>query len=214
MQKPKTKSFPIVIFVDDNIAESQTPAAGGAQALDIDGDLSNADGVIPDLGMGYIIAFTCGGDDDLIEFTIVGTDPDGLAQTEVVNGADTGVSVSALFFRTIDSITADTDTDGTIEVGTVATTLVAQSPTYVLDIYQPHTSVSVNISGTINYTILKTLQRLTAGETANMQAGGLAAKTADDITSYSSPTGGVRFQLNSYSAGATASVSFAQSRLT
>jgi hypothetical protein len=213
MQKPKTKSYPLVVFVDDNIAEAQTPAAGGAQALDLDGDLTTL-GVVLDLLLGYIIGITCAGDDDLITFTIVGTDPDGNAQTEVMAGSDGGVTQSTKFFRTISSITASGDTAGAVEVGTVATTLVAQSPTYCLDIYQPHTSVAVNISGTISYTILKTFQRPTAGDTPNFQAGGLATQTVDANVAYSSPTGGVRLQVVSYSAGATVSVTFAQSRLT
>ena len=213
MQKPKTKSYAIVVFALDNLVESVTLSAGGAQAFVLDGALI-VGGVLPAQELGYIVGYDSNGDDTGITFTTVGTDPDGNATSEVVTGGSSVIAVGTVFFRTISSITASGDTASTITIGTVATTLVAQSPTYVLDIYQPHTSIAVNISGTIDYSILKTFQRATQGDTLNFQAGGLADQTADGNTSYTSPTGGVRFQLNDYSAGATASVTFAQSRLT
>jgi len=213
MQKPKTKSYPLVVFAVDNIGLVQTPAATGVQSLVLDGALA-VGGVLPQQSLAYIIGITCAGDETGRTFTIIGTDADGAAQTEDVTGVNAGVAVSAKFYRSVSSITTDDDTAGTLKIGTVATTLVAQSPTYCLDIYQPHTSVAVNIGGTINFSVLKCFQRPTAGETLNFVAGGISAQAADTDTAYTAPTGGVRLQVNSYSAGATASVSFAQSRIT
>ena len=213
MLKPKTKSYAIVVFALDNLVKAVTLSAGGAQQFTLDGDLI-VGGVLPVQELGYIIGYDSNGDDTGITFTTVGTGPDGAAATEVVTGGSSVIAVGTVFFRSIATITASGDTASTITLGTVATTLVAQSPTYSLDIYQPHTSVAVNISGTISYTVLKTFQRPTQGDTLNFQAGGLATQTADANTSYSAPTGGVRLQINSYSAGATASVTYAQSRLT
>ena len=214
MQKPKTKSYPLVTFAVDNIGLVQTPAATGAQSLVLDGALA-VGGVLPQQSLAYIIGITCAGDETGRTFTIIGTDADGKAQTEAAfAGVNAGVAKSTLFYRSVTSIVVDDDTAGTLKVGTVATTLVAQSPTYCLDIYQPHTSVAVNIGGTINFSVLKCFQRPTAGETLNFVAGGISAQAADTDTAYTAPTGGVRLQVNSYSAGATASVSFAQSRIT
>jgi hypothetical protein len=213
MQKPKTKSYPLVVFADDNIVESVALSAGGVQSFVLDGALVVA-GVVPALALGYIIAITSAGDDSGVTFTITGTDPDGRAVTDSFVGAAVGVAVGSVFFRSISGITTDKDTVSTVEIGTVATTLVAQTPTYCLDIYQPHTSVAVNISGTISYTVLKTFQRPTQGDTPNFQAGGLSTQTVDANVAYSSPTGGVRTNIISYSAGATISVTYAQSRIT
>ena len=211
--KPKVKSYALVTFADDNIAEAQTPAASGVQSFSLDGALTTG-GALLKQALGYIIGFTSAGNDSGRTFTITGTDPDGAAQTEEVTGANVGVAVSTKFFASISGITTDDDTAGAVEIGTVATTLVAQSPTYALDIYQADTSIGVNISGTISYSILKCLQRPTAGDALNFVAGGLATQTADAQTAYTAPTGGVRLQVNSYSAGATVSVSFAQTRHT
>ena len=213
MQKPKTKSYAIVVFALDNLVESVTLSAGGAQAFVLDGALI-VGGVLPAQELGYIVGYDSNGDDTGITFTTVGTDPDGNAVSEVVTGGSSVIAVGTVFFRSIASITASGDTASTITIGTVATTKVAQTPTYVIDIYQPHTTVAVNISGTISYDVLKTIQRPTQGDTLNFQVGGLTAKTADDVAIYTSPTGGVRIEINSYSAGATLAVSYAQSRLT
>jgi|TARA_R110000751_G_scaffold2669_4_gene14301 hypothetical protein len=211
--KPKVKPYTIVTFADDNIATSQTPDAGGAQSFTLNGDIT-AGGVLVVQELAYIIAFTCAANDSGRTLTITGTDADGAAQTEAVTGGNAGVVVSAKFFRSISGITTDADTAGAIEIGTVATTLVAQTPTYALDIYQPDTSVAVNVSGTINYTLLKCFERPTAGDSLNLVAGGLAAGTGDRNTAYTGPTGGIRLQINTYSNGATASMTIAQSRHT
>ena len=213
MQKPKTKTYAIVVFALDNLVEAVTLSAGGAQVFTLDGALI-VGGVLPEQELAYIIGYDSNGDDTGITFTTVGTGPDGAAATETVTGGSSVIARGTVFFRSIATITASGDTASTITIGTTASTQVAQTPTYVLDIYQPHTTVAVNISGTINYDVLKTIQRPTAGDTLNFQVGGLSAKTADDIAIYTSPTGGVRIEINSYSAGATLAVSYAQSRLT
>ena len=53
------------------------------------------------------------GDDTSNTFTIVGTDKDGNAQTEVINGANAGTATGIKAFKTVTSITAEKDTAGT-----------------------------------------------------------------------------------------------------
>lgn len=209
--KPKVKSYSIITGADNNIAESQTPAAGGSQALTLNGALA-VGGVIPLQDLGYIILLTAAGDESARTFTVTGADVDGAAQTEEITGPNATTGVGTKFFRSISSVTVDDDTAGAVEVGTPNTTLVALTPTYALDIYSGKTSIAVNISGTINYDLLKCFERPTAGDALNFVAGGLTAKTADDNTAYDAPVGGIRVEINSYTNGATLKVAIAQER--
>ncbi len=211
--KPKVKSYTIIAGADNNIVESVTLSAGGSQAFVMDGAIV-ASGVVPVQELGYIILLTSAGDDSGITITVVGTDVDGAAQTEVITGPNATTGVGAKFFRSISTITASGDTAGAIEIGTPNTTLCALTPTYALDTYSSNTSIDVNISGTINYDVLKCFQRPTAGDALNFVAGGLTGKTADDNTAYTGPTGGVRVKINSYTNTATLSVTYVQQRIT
>jgi hypothetical protein len=205
--KPKRVSFTLATQATNNIALSQTPGAAGN--LSLAGALASG-GVIPDLSLGYIIGIGCAGNDAGRTFTVTGIDQNGKAQTETIAGANIGTTVSTKFWRGITSIAVDAATAGAIVVGTVNTTLSASTPTYAVEIYAPYISAFIDISGTINYDIQKCGERPTAGETPNWVAGGLTGQTGDGQTTYSTPIGGVRGKINSYTNGAT----FAMSILT
>jgi len=70
----------------------------------------------------------------------------------------------------------------------------------------------VDIGGTINYDLQKCAERMTAGETPNWVAGGLTGQTADGQTAYTSPVGGVRIKVNSYTTGASVALNVNQGR--
>jgi len=209
--KPKLKSYALVTGNATNLVELVTLAATGIQIMTLDGELIVA-GVLPVQEMGYIVLITSVGNDSGITFTIVGTDVDGAAQTEVVTGPNATTTVSTKFFRSISSITASGDTAGDVSIGTSNATLSALTPTLALDMYSPATSVAVNISGTINYDLLKCFERPTAGDELNFVAGGLATQTTDGNTAYAAPVGGVRVEVNSYTNGATLKLAVVQSR--
>jgi hypothetical protein len=211
--KPKVKTYAIITGADNNIVTSVTLSAGGTQVMTMDGAIV-VSGVVTVQELGYAILITSAGNDSGITFTVVGTDVDGGALTEVITGPNATTAVGASYFRSVTSITASGDTAAGVEIGTSNATRSALTPTYALDIYSTNTSIDVNISGTINYDVLKCHQRPTAGDTLNFIAGGLAAQTADGSTAYTGPTGGVRTRINSYTNGATLIVTYSKQRIT
>ena len=95
------------ISVSAQVANNAALVIGGALASGGAVALSNA----------RKITITSGGDDDGISFTVVGTDINGVAQTESITGADSGAATSSKFFLSIASITAVGDPAGTIIAG-------------------------------------------------------------------------------------------------
>ena len=209
MMRPKRVSFTLITQAANNIALSQTPA--GAGNLTLAGALASG-GVIPDLGMGYIVSITSAADISNRTFTVTGFDQDNKAQTETITGPNATTVVSTKFWRQITTIAISGAAAGALTVGTANTTLSAASPTYCLDIYEPNTAVYVDVTGTINYDTKKCGERPTAGETPNWVAGGLTGQTADGNTAYTAPTGAVRLQVNSYTNGATVTLQILQGR--
>lgn len=207
--RTKRLTYTLVTQAANNIATSQTPGAAGN--LTLDGALASS-GVIPDLGLGYILGFTSAANLSGRTFTITGYNEDWKAQTETVTGPNATTVYSTKFWRGVTSIAIDAAAGGALTVGTSNTSTSASTPTYCLDIYTPSTSIAVDTGGTINYDLQKCFERPTAGETPNWVSGGLTGQTADGNTSYSAPTGAVRLKINSYSNGATIAMSVLQAQ--
>jgi len=159
--------------------------------------------------VGYQIGIYSAGNLSAVNFTVTGTDPDGAAQTETLAGPNNGTVETAAYFRTVTAVTVDAAVGADVIVGTVDEFATRGIP---LDLYIADTSIYVNIGGTINYSVEKAGERLTAGQTANWVAGGLATQTADGNTAYTSPTGAVRIVGNSFTGGATVAMSINQAR--
>ena len=103
-----------VLAADPNGISVSAQVANNA-ALVIGGALASGGAVA--LNNARKITITSGGDDDGISFTVVGTDINGVAQTESITGADSGAATSSKFFLSIASITAVGDPAGTIIAG-------------------------------------------------------------------------------------------------
>lgn len=209
MMRSKRVSFTLVTQAANNIATSQTP--GGAGNVTLNGALTSG-GVVPDLSLGYIVSITSAADISNRTFTVTGYNEDNKAQSETITGPNATTVVSTKFWRQVTTIAISGAAAGAITIGTANTTLSAVTPTYCLDIYEPNTSIAVDISGTINYDVKKCFERPTAGETPNWVAGGLTGQTADANTAYTGPTGAVRGQINSYTNGATIAMEILQAR--
>ena len=69
------------------------------------------------------VTITSAGDDSAVNFVVVGTNAAGAAQTETVTGAKAATATSSGLFKTITSITADGDPDGTVSVSYTHLTL-------------------------------------------------------------------------------------------
>ena len=99
----------------DGVCASQTPAAGGAQDLTING--AEASGGVATFTAARFVTITSAGADDGRTFTVTGTDVNGSAQTETITGPDTATVTGTLYFRTVTTVSVDDDTAGAITVG-------------------------------------------------------------------------------------------------
>lgn len=150
--------------------------------------------------VGYQVNLTSAGNLSAVNFTVTGTDPEGKALTETLAGPNANTVETAAYFKTVTSVSVSATIATDATVGTVDE--FATAP-IVLDLYTKDTGFAVDISGTIDYSVQKCFERLTAGEIANWVAGGLTAQTADGNASYTQSTGALRVIGNSYTATAT-----------
>lgn len=91
-----------------------------------------------------------------VNFTIVGTDANGVAVTETVTGPNTTTKNLTNYFKTVSSVTTDGGVGGgAVKVGTTG---VTSSRWMYLDSWTTgYTSVQCVASGTVNYTVQVTL---------------------------------------------------------
>ena len=140
--------------------------------------------------------------------TLVGTDADGKAQTEVVTGPNNAATVeSAGYFKTLTSATpsatigADTFDIGWVdEVATQTIPLDRRSDVAA--------AINVDVTGTIDFTVQQTFDDVQAAGIAAQQSvqwlaiSALSAKTADTTSVASIGATAIRLIVNSYSSGA------------
>jgi hypothetical protein len=98
------------------IALSQTPAAGGQQAITLNGALV-VNGVAI-LDQPRQVAIVSAGNDTNRVFYIVGTGRKGNSKVEAVRGANAGTAQTVRAFKTVRQILVDGNTAGAITVGT------------------------------------------------------------------------------------------------
>lgn len=208
--KPKRISFTPHTPDPNGVCVDQQ--AGGASALVLNGaDVSGGVASFAAAGeyerVAYRLSLESTGNLSGVDFTITGTDAEGKALVEVIAGPNNNTVETTGYFRTVTSIAVDGAVGTNVEIGPVDEFVTAP---FCLDLYSSNTTVAVDISGTIDYTLQKCFERLTAGETANWVAGGLAAQTADGNTAYTAPTSAVRLVGNSFTGGATVGMNIAQ----
>ena len=128
----------------DGVCQSQTPAAGGEQALTINGALSS--GGVATFVAARLITIASASDDSARTFTVTGTDVNGNAQTETIAGPATTVT-GTLYFRTVTEVLVDDDTAGAITVGMANTSLdvVYAGRARVRGVYLIHTGTAGTI---------------------------------------------------------------------
>jgi hypothetical protein len=132
--------------------------------------------------------------------TLVGTDPNGAALTEVVTGPDTSATVeSAGYFLTLTSATPSATIGAdTFDIGWVDE---FASKTIPLDAHSAKAAlIGIKVTGTIDYTVEQATNNvLTAGKTPNWLAiSALSAKTASLHVSADVGATAIRLICNSY----------------
>lgn len=144
-------------------------------------------------------------DKSLIGITLVGTDANGSAQTEVVTGPVGSATVeSAGYYKTLTSVTpASTWGADTADIGYVDE-FVSQTIN-VNCLAEDSLTLVVDIGGTINFTVEQTFDRFDVeGSTVVWHTiTDAGSQTADGIWNTTGGATAVRFVVNSYSNGAT-----------
>ena len=128
----------------DGVCQSQTPAAGGEQALTINGALSS--GGVATFVAARLITIASASDDSGRTFTVTGTDVNGNAQSETIAGPATTVT-GTLYFRTVTEVLVDENTAGAITVGMANNSLdvVYAGRARVRGVYLIHTGTAGTI---------------------------------------------------------------------
>lgn len=138
-------------------------------------------------------------------FTLVGTDANGVAQTETMAGPNGAVTVtSAKRYKTLTAVTVSATTGAdTFDIGWTA---LASTPWVPLDTMQSHFAVGVGValvSGSANYDLEHTYDEVdttTPTQVAYNNAT-MAAKTASFDVGLTYPVKAVRLDINSHTNG-------------
>lgn len=145
-----------------------------------------------------------------VVFTITGTDADGVALTETVTGVNNSTVETTGYFLTVSSITISATLGAaTVDIGWMDEFV---TPTIPLNTYVDRATFRVGVTGTINYTVQKTLSDIRTRATDGAfdwsdiedPAGliDLSSVTASkDWVEQPCPTA-IRLKANSYSTGA------------
>lgn len=195
----------------DGLCASQS--AAGAGNLTLNGALISG-GVFTESGaFGRQLSITSAGNDSGITFTITGTCPDGVAQTEIITGPNATTVEGSSYFRTVTSIAVSGATASTVTVGTVDE---VASKTYPLNTRSSDAAtIAVDVTGTVNYTVQETFEDVLpmtspAQNTTWFNVTALASKTADTASAVTRGASAVRLVFNSYTDGAEIQMSISE----
>ena len=135
--------------------------------------------------------------------TLVGTDANGKALTEVVTAPGVSATVESTgYFKTLTSATPSATIGAdTFDIGWVDE---VASVTYPLDHVSPYAcAIHVDVTGTLDFTVQETIADVLSGTAASWSSiTALAAKTADTASVASVGATAIRIILNSYSSAA------------
>ena len=143
-----------------------------------------------------------------IAFTIVGTDAAGNSQTEVIAaGPASGATVnSTKFFLTVETI----QPSATMGTKVLAIGLLAEAIGYWVNLENTMSApmVMVNVTGTINYTVLQTPANIfdevgTAYTALGVAIPNMSAVTAQVLANGGESCRAIMLRINSFTAGAT-----------
>lgn len=190
--------------VDDNGIADDLPT-GSAWAFGTDAEwLASGSGD----GLAHRLVITTAGNEpagNAPVLTLVGTDPDGIAQTEDITLPNATTIESTKYWLTVPSGSTQADTVGTFDIGWVDEVMTPTIPVNYRN-YEPAT-YSVNVTGTINYTVQQTLDSIHDLANPSVDASwfditALAAKTTDLMDVGTAHASACRLVVNSYTTAA------------
>ena len=143
---------------------------------------------------------------------LTGTDPEGRVQTETVNLPGSSATIESVgYFLTLTSVVPSaTIGSDTMDIGWVDEVATSTYPLNYRTEVAP--TVSVDVTGTIDFTVQETFDDVLGGDTAVWAAiTALSGKTADTTAQSSLHATAVRLIINSYSSGAELQMNIIQS---
>lgn len=207
--RPKEFDFDPADVDADGISTAQTPV--GAGNLTITGAF--ASGGVATMDYAYQVGVTSDGIDNGVTFTITGTDQDGKALSETITGPNATTVETTGYFKTVSQVAISGAGTGNITVGNVDEISSQTIPIdYTSDV---PCAISVDITGTINFTVQETYSDVQSSLLASQSARwlnitALAAKTADTNSTATQGASALRVLVNSYSSGAEAQMNIVQ----
>ena len=184
-------------------------AIAGAGALTLNGALVT--GGVGVMDFARRIAFISAGDDSGDTMTIVGTDANGIALTEVLTMANAGTAESTGYFLTVTSLTASGASAGNVTIGTADE---ISSKTIPIDARSDSAcTIIADITGTIDYTIQETFDsnfREDLQDAVWYTITAFSGKTADVNGSSTVGAKALRLIVNSFTNGAEVQVKLSQ----
>jgi len=137
--------------------------------------------------------------------TLVGTDADGIAQTEAITLPNATTIETTKYWLTVTSGTTQADTIGTFDIG-----WVDEIATQTIPLNYRHTEAAAfaaDVTGTINYTVEETLDEIHLKDNPSVDSSwfdisALASKTADLLAQGTVHATAGRLIVNSYTSGA------------
>lgn len=220
MARPKELDLDLSTADADGIADG---ADSSGTSITLNGILVSGGVFTSSDGLGriIIIADSSTSDQSDVTFTVTGTDPNGDAISEVITGPTSGATVaSTKYFKTVSAVTVSAAQGGseTVDIGTRGTTSSAASKMYVLSHRNPYAAlVSVDVTGTINFTVQETFddaitQTNASGNILWVDVTALASKTADTTSLITRSATAIRVLVNSYSSTAELQAKIIQPR--
>lgn len=189
----------------DGIATAQTTAGAGnltlAGALTSGGVYTAGDG--SGVSVGHQVSAYCAGDINTVVFTVTGTDPDGLAQTDTITGVNASTVETTKYFKTVTQVAASATCGTNVEIG-----IVDEIATQRIPIEPRTTNFSVgmgcDITGTASVTVQLTMDNLYDPDTTPNYIADttFATKTSTFFSQLGVLCSAVRLVTNSYSTSA------------
>lgn len=189
----------------NGVFEDQTTA--GAAALVLNGALVS--GGVATFAQAQKISIEGAGDNSGVVATISGTDADGIPVSEDLTLANAGTVASALYYKTITSITVDGAVTGNIEGGPLAAN-GAVSKTLRVNGSQPdfNIGVFVDVTGTLTYSAQYAYEQPEDQYAISYSASAqwiaptaVSAQTADAQTSIAFKVNAMRLLISAYTSG-------------
>jgi len=191
-----------------------TPAVASTTALNAQGFTSTGAATAPTTtsttdGLAHYITLTSPAQATLagINFTIVGTDPDGHAISETIAGpASASTVTSTKFFKTVSTIQPSATMGAlTLAVGIAVTAI---TPTIPLTNSAAAAGMTVAVTGTVNYTMYETFANVYLHNIGSVSTPitALSSKTANTSGNAAVSATGVLLLINSVTATATVTI--------